>query len=149
MNSYISEVEIFYNNPVKIEDRKKVISSRSAQEAFFDFSDPRKIGHKEFFWLMLLNNSNHILGISTLSSGGITGTIVDVRLLFQIALKANATAIIVGHNHPSGKTEPSNADKQITNKIKSAGDFLDIKLLDHIIITPENTFYSFADEGQI
>ena len=105
-----------------------------------------KIEYKEFFYVILLNNSNEVLGVSKISEGGITSTIVDIRLIFQQALKTHSTAIILGHNHPSGKTEPSTADKTITEKIKKGAEFLDIKLLDHVIVT-SNNYLSFADEN--
>lgn len=101
--------------------------------------------HEEF-WVLFLNNSNKVLAKNQISKGGLTATIVDVRLLFKQALELTAVAIIVCHNHPSGKLQPSNADKQLTQKIKLAGATLDIKLLDHLIIT-EKDYFSFADEG--
>ena len=101
--------------------------------------------HEEF-WVLYLNNSNKVKFKSPLSKGGMTGTVVDVRLLFQIALEQKAVGIILTHNHPSGKVKPSDADIQITKKIKEAGRIMDIQLLDHLIIT-EYSYYSFADEG--
>ena len=101
--------------------------------------------HEEF-WVLFLNNSNKVLAKNQISKGGLTATIVDVRLLFKQALELTSVAMIVCHNHPSGKLEPSNADKQLTHKIKQAGTTLDIKLLDHLIIT-EKAYFSFADEG--
>lgn len=89
-----------------------------------------------------------MLGIYEVSSGGISGTVVDLRLIFAAALKANAVSLIMIHNHPSGQIKPSEADKQITRKVKEAGRILDIALLDHLIITPD-IYYSFADEGAI
>jgi DNA repair protein RadC len=96
-----------------------------------------------------LNRSNAVLGILSVSKGGISGTVTDVRLIFQGALKTNASGIIVAHNHPSGNALPSDSDKKITQKIKEAGNLLDIQLLDHIIILPVEGYYSFADEGTI
>ncbi len=104
-----------------------------------------ELPHEEF-WILFLNNSNKLVKKEQLSKGGITGTLVDVRLVFKIALEIFATSIILCHNHPSGKLAPSDADRQLTRKIKSAGECLDVKVLDHIIIT-EKGFYSFADEG--
>ncbi|QOD62294.1 DNA repair protein RadC [Polaribacter haliotis] len=101
--------------------------------------------HEEF-WVLFLNNSNKVMAKSQISKGGLTATIVDVRLLFKRALELASVAIIVCHNHPSGKLQPSNADKQLTQKIKDAGTTLDIKLLDHLIITQKD-YFSFADEG--
>lgn len=103
--------------------------------------------HEEF-WVLFLNNSNKVIGKSQISKGGLTATIVDVRLLFKRALELVCVGIIVCHNHPSGKLEASNADKQITQKIKQAGATLDIKLLDHLIIT-QKAYFSFADERLI
>jgi len=87
--------------------------------------------------------------IFEMSSGGITGTLVDVRILFAVALKSLSTGIILAHNHPSGTLNPSQSDKNLTTKIKHASELLDIKLLDHLIITPNREYYSFTDEGII
>lgn len=100
----------------------------------------------EEFWVLYLNNANKILSKSQISKGGITTTIVDVRLVFKIAFEQGATSIIVVHNHPSGSAKPSENDKEITQKIKKAGQSLDIKLIDHLIIT-ERSYFSFADES--
>jgi DNA repair protein RadC len=101
--------------------------------------------HEEF-WVLFLNNSNKVVAKSQISKGGLTATIVDIRLVFKRALELASVGIIVCHNHPSGKLKPSNADNQLTQKIKEAGVTLDIKLLDHLIIT-EKAYFSFADEG--
>lgn len=103
------------------------------------------LNHEEF-WIVYLNNSNKVLHKSQLSKGGITGTLVDVRLVYKRALEMGATALILSHNHPSGKLEPSVADRQLTRKLKRAGESLDIKILDHLIVTQTN-YYSFANEG--
>lgn len=104
-----------------------------------------ELPHEEF-WVLFLNNSNNVILKSQLSKGGISGTIVDVRLVFKLALENGATSLILCHNHPSGVLKPSQADKQITNKLKLAGESLDVKVLDHLIIT-ETKYYSFVDEG--
>ena len=101
--------------------------------------------HEEF-WAIFLNNSNKVIAKHRLSKGGLTATVVDVRLLYMKALVAACVGVIVCHNHPSGKLTPSKADKEITQKIKDAGRTLDIKLLDHLIIT-EKAYFSFADDG--
>lgn len=103
------------------------------------------LGHEEF-WVLFLNNSNKVIAKNQISKGGLTATVVDVRLLFKKAIELTAIGIIVCHNHPSGKLNPSLADKQITEKINAAGVTLDIKLLDHLIVT-QNAYFSFADEG--
>lgn len=103
------------------------------------------LNHEEF-WVLFLNNSNKVVFKTNLSKGGLTGTVVDVRILFKLALEQQATGLILAHNHPSGKLKPSEADLSITRKIKEASKLLEITLLDHLIIT-EHGFYSFADEG--
>ena len=122
----------------------KVISS---SRDVFEIMQPiiGELPHEEF-WIIYVNNSNSIISKSQLSKGGITATLVDVRLIFKNALELGATGIVLCHNHPSGKLQASEADKQITTKLKIAGDQLDIKVLDHIIIT-ELGYFSFQDEG--
>lgn len=100
----------------------------------------------ENFCIILLNRANKVLKTVKISDGGITGTVVDPRKVFKIALDNNATSIILGHNHPSGQLTPSDADIQLTKKMKQAGDMLDLPVLDHIIVGDGN-YYSFADEG--
>jgi DNA repair protein RadC len=123
------------------------LSKITSSKAVFEVMQPiiGELPHEEF-WVLFLNNSNKILFKTQLSKGGMTGTMVDVRIVFKIAFEQNATAIILTHNHPSGKLQASDADIQITKKIKTAGQQLDIPVLDHIIIT-ENGYYSFVDEG--
>ncbi len=122
---------------------KKIASSKM----IFDIMQPiiGELPHEEF-WVLYLNNSNKVLSKSQQGKGGITGTVVDVRLVFKTALEIGATALILCHNHPSGTLIPSDADKLITRKLKAAGQNMDIQVLDHVIIT-ENGFYSFNDEG--
>jgi len=123
-------------------ERKKITSSNSV----FELMQPiiGELPHEEF-WIVYLNNSNKVLQTLQLSKGGITGTLVDVRLAFKNALQFGAVGIILAHNHPSGTLKPSEADIQLTKKLKSAGESLDIKVLDHLIIT-EKAYFSFADE---
>ena len=96
---------------------------------------------------MLLTRSNKVLGIASISKGGINGTVTDVRIILQYAIKANASGIIICHNHPSGNVQPSESDMNITSKIKNSGNVMDVQLLDHLIIIPEGRYYSMADEG--
>lgn len=123
----------------------KIDSSQSV----FELMQPviGELAHEEF-WIIYLNNSNKVLQKIQLSKGGITGTLVDVRLVLKTAIEVGAVGIILAHNHPSGTLKPSEADKQITKKLKNAGESLDIKVLDHLIIT-ETAYFSFADEGMI
>ena len=104
-----------------------------------------ELPHEEF-WILYLNNANKIIEKVQISKGGITGTLVDVRITLKKALELGATSLILAHNHPSGNLNPSEADKQLTNKLKIAGESLDIKVLDHVIVT-EKSYFSFADEG--
>jgi DNA repair protein RadC len=122
---------------------KKITSSKMV----FEIMQPiiGELPHEEF-WILYLNNSNKVIHKAQLSKGGLTGTVVDVRLIFKTAFEQNAISIILTHNHPSGKLLASDADIQITKKIKEASKHLEINVLDHIIIT-ENGFYSFNDEG--
>ena len=124
-------------------DLQKITSSKAVYEIMQPIIG--ELLHEEF-WVLYLNNSNKVIYKSQLSKGGITGTVVDVRLIFKLALEHNATAIILSHNHPSGKLLASDADRDITKKLKFAGEQLDVKVLDHIIIT-ENGYLSFQDEG--
>lgn len=121
----------------------KITSSKTV----FELMQPiiGELPHEEF-WVLYLNNANKILHKAQLSKGGITGTIVDVRLAFKRALEYQATAMILCHNHPSGTLVASDADKQITRKMTLAGESIDIKVLDHLIVT-EKAYFSFADEG--
>ncbi|MFD2941804.1 JAB domain-containing protein [Flavobacterium notoginsengisoli] len=144
----VCEIDLVYKTKVKSSERPHITSSRCAYHLIRDCWDPGKIEFLEQFKVLLLNQSNRVLGIYQASSGGITGTVVDIRLLFAAALKAGAVGLIIAHNHPSGTLIPSNPDKQITRKIAQAGELLDIKLLDHIIITSES-YYSFADQGAL
>lgn len=111
--------------------------------------DADNIGYKETFKVLLLNNANKIIGYTTISEGELTSTIVDVRVIIQTALVCNATSIIITHNHPSGKPHPSIHDDNLTKKIKAACELMDIRLLDHIIVTPYDSFYSYCDEGRL
>ncbi|WP_431159223.1 RadC family protein [Winogradskyella poriferorum] len=120
----------------------KITSSKTV----FEIMQPiiGELPHEEF-WILYLNNSNKIIHKNQLSKGGITGTLVDVRLVLKNALENGATSLILCHNHPSGTLKPSQADKNITQKLKQASESLDIKVLDHLIIT-EHSYFSFADE---
>lgn len=147
--SKISEVKPSYKTRIKASERQKIKSSQDAFAILYDTWDHDTIEHVEEFKLLLLNRSNKVLGLASISKGGINGTITDVRLILQYALKANASAIIIAHNHPSGNLDPSESDKSITRKIKSASEGMDINLLDHLIIISDREYCSFADNGLI
>jgi DNA repair protein RadC len=145
----VSEVTLSYKTNVNPKDRAKVTSSKDAYTLFFDTWNKNTIEHVEEFKILLMNRSNSVLGILLISKGGISGTVTDVRIIFQSALKSNASGIILCHNHPSGNVNPSESDRRITQKINEAGKILDIQLLDHLVILPIEGYYSFADEGTL
>lgn len=118
-----------------------------AYEIFYEEWNKNTIEYFEEFKILLLNRNHKVLGMTTLTKGSTTGTIVDIKQLLQYALKTNASSIIVAHNHPSGNLEPSEADKVITKKIIAGCEAIDIKLLDHLLIVQDGGFFSFADEG--
>ena len=128
------------------EDAQKITKITSSKSVF-ELLQPLigELQHEEF-WIVYLNNSNKVLHKAQLSKGGITGTLVDVRLVMKQALELGAVGLILAHNHPSGTFKPSAADKQITQKLKRSAEVLDIKVLDHLIIT-QKEYYSFADQG--
>ncbi len=122
---------------------QKITGSRDAYEIMQPVIGD--LNHEEF-WIVYLNNSNKILQKEQLSKGGFTGTLVDTRIIFKRALELSATGLLLFHNHPSGKLAASNTDKNLTQKIVEAGKIMDIKILDHLIITA-HSYFSFADEG--
>lgn len=129
----------------EIPEKPQITSSRDAYQVLkIHLSDLRT----EEFWALFLNQNNRVIHISQLTQGGISQSLVDLRVLFKIAMDHFATGIIVSHNHPSGNLKPSQEDINITKKIREAGDLLNIQLLDHLIIT-QNSYLSFADEGLI
>ncbi|OXB25309.1 DNA repair protein [Flavobacterium tructae] len=141
-----SEIELIYKNKVRVSERPYLSSSKTAYELALKVWDMGKIEFFEQCKVFLLNRSNKVLGVYEVSSGGTSGISVDLKLLFASVIKANASAFIMIHNHPSGKTLPSIADRLFTKKVNEAVALLDIKLVDHLIITLEG-YYSFADNG--
>ena len=127
---------------------KKRPQIRTSEDAHKIISNTIKDLHYEEFWILLLNRSNEVIGKKEISKGGVSGTVVDAKLVFNEALKQLASSIILCHNHPSGNLKPSQADIDLTKKIKAAGKTLDISVLDHLIVS-ESGFYSFADEGMM
>jgi DNA repair protein RadC len=144
----VAEIELVYKTKVKPSERALVKSSKDCYELLKLTWDENKIEFVEQFKVLLLNRAQKVLGIYELSTGGVTGTVADPKLVFTAALKANACNIILTHNHPSGNFKPSRADEELTKKIATAGLYLDIKVVDHLIVTSEG-YYSFADEGLI
>ncbi|GAA3553739.1 JAB domain-containing protein [Snuella lapsa] len=149
MKNKVNEIRISYREKLSVSKSASINSSKDAAKLLFGNWNKQTIGLNETFKILLLNNSNKVKGIYPLSTGGITGTIVDIRILFAIVLKTLSVGIILSHNHPSGKLKPSEADTKLTKKIKLAAELLDIKVLDHLIITPNGEYYSFADNGDL
>ena len=143
----IAEVKIIYK--IKLKNICRITKSTEAFDALFPLFDKDTICLKEEFILILLNRANYVIGWFKLSSGGTTGTVVDSKIIFILAIKTNACYILLGHNHPSGNYKPSNSDITITKRIREAGKLFEITLLDHLIVTPEGLYYSFADEGVV
>jgi len=142
----VAEIEISYSSIIKPSQRPKINASRDAFEIFKSSWDTGKLELLEQFKVLLLNRANKAIGIFEVSSGGISGTVADPKLIFATALKAGACGMILCHNHPSGNLTPSQADIDLTRKLKEAGRFLEIQVLDHVIITSEH-YFSFADDG--
>ncbi len=145
MKDKVNEIQIVYKEKIALSKSPAIKSSADAGKLLFETWDKNTIEVQESFKVLLLNNSNKIKGIYQLSTGGITGTLVDIRILFAVILKSLSVAVILSHSHPSGKLMPSEADKQLTQKIKNAAAFFDVKVLDHLIIVPNGEYYSFAD----
>jgi DNA repair protein RadC len=142
----VAEIKVAYstNNTPRV----KISSVDVAFKVLLASWDIDTIELQEEFKILLLNKANEVLGVYPLSRGGITGTVVDQRLIFAVALKCNATGIIMCHNHPSGKLMPSETDITLTKSIGKCSDLLGINLLDHLIIT-KNGFYSFSNDGKL
>lgn len=146
MLSHVAKVELVYRSKVKAFERPLISSSLDAYNVLKELWDEGKIDLVEQFKVLFLNRANRVLCLFNVSSGGITGPVADPRLIYTAALKVNAVLMVLSHNHPSGALKLSHADEQLTQKIKGAGAFLDIKVLDHLILSSEG-YYSFADEG--
>ena len=144
----VSEIDIVYKKKVncKVSERPLIRSSSDVYEILLHYWDKDKIDLIEEFKVLFLNRSNRVLQIYNVSSGGITGTVADPRLILAAALKVASCSIMLAHNHPSTSLKPSKADEELTSKIKYAAQFHDIKVLDHVIVSSEG-YYSFADEG--
>ena len=143
----LAEIQVQYSNNIKSSDRVKITSSRDADRAFREVWE-QPLQHRESFYVLFLDRSNSVLGFFLGSLGGVSGTVVYQKLIFQTALKVNASSFIAAHNHPSGNLDPSQADLSITRKLRESGVLLDIPLLDHLIICQEN-FRSLADDGYL
>lgn len=128
-----------------LRERPRITGSRDAFQAVASLLTDL---HHEEFWVLMLNKANEVFARERLSTGGMAGTVVDVKMLFKAALDARAAAVIALHNHPSGNLQPSQADIDLTRRLRKAGEMLDLPLLDHLIVS-ERGYYSFADEGML
>jgi DNA repair protein RadC len=144
--SALPSIDLVYKPTVKPSLLPMVDTSQIAYEVLKHNWEDGKIELVEQFKVLFLNRSNKAIGIFHASTGGITGTVADPRLIFTAALKTNAVSMILAHNHPSGNLKPSKADEDLTRQMKEAGKFLDIKVLDHLILSSDG-YYSFVDEG--
>lgn len=144
MEHKVAEINVSYSNTNT--ERKAVHKSSDAVDVLRASWNPDTIELQEEFKVLMLDRANYTLGVYTLSKGGTTGTVIDIKLLFAVVLKCNASGIIIAHNHPSGNLKSSEADRKITANISKAASLLEIKLLDHVIIS-KSDFYSFADDG--
>lgn len=144
----IPQIKLTYTTGSPINSFVKICSSKDCADALRESWDADKIEFIEQFKILLLNRGNRLLGIYEVSTGGITGTVVDIKLILSAALLSCASGIILAHNHPSGNLQPSAEDKIATKKIKEAARLMDIEVLDHLIITADG-FYSFVDDGEI
>jgi len=142
----LAEIELTYKSNYKASLRPKISGSHDAYQILVSSWEDTKIEFVEQFKILLLNRANRVLGYMNISSGSSTGTIADPKLIFAAAIKANACGIILSHNHPSGNLVPSQADIDLTRKIREGGKILEIQILDHVILTSEG-YYSFVDEG--
>ncbi|MFM9950914.1 MAG: JAB domain-containing protein [Saprospiraceae bacterium] len=144
----VSEVQLSYHSQLQTEDYPKVTASIDAEKLFREnWSDDMEL-YEEFI-VLFLNKANQVKGLFRASRGGSSATVVDLKIVFAAAVKAMASGIIVAHNHPSGNLAPSQADIDLTRKLRIAGEVLEMPLLDHIILAPNKGFYSFADEHMI
>lgn len=144
----VAEITLAYRPKVKASQRPKVNCSRQVYEVLLRFWNQDALEFIEQFQVMLLSRGNRVLGICTISSGGTAGTVVDPKVVFAAGLKANASSIILSHNHPSGNLQPSEQDTRLTRRLVEIGRALDLPIVDHIIIGSEG-YFSFADEGEL
>ena len=145
----VAEISIKYNYKVKAKDRVKAADSNTLAEAFFAVFDKSNIEVQETAYCAILDRKLAIIGIIKIGEGNGGATVMNMDKAFQTAILCNGYCIALCHNHPSGNLKPSNDDKRITEQFKQAGKFLDKRLIDHIIISPDGDFYSFNDEGLI
>ncbi|WP_268123913.1 JAB domain-containing protein [Roseivirga pacifica] len=148
MKKQFEEVRLVYRNKTRAIDRPKIDCAESAYRILRANWDNEEISLFEEAKVLFLDNQLRLMSISTVSKGGMSGTVIDPRIVFAIALKRRSSTIILSHNHPSGYLKPSHADISLTRKFHEAGRLLEITLADHLIISEEG-YYSMANEGHI
>jgi DNA repair proteins len=148
VSTQVSEIKLTYENKVKAKDRPQITCAKDAYSVLnSNWSDQMAL--LEEFNILLLDRSNRVMAMSNISKGGISGTVVDLKIVFATAIKGRASAIIMAHNHPSANLKPSEADISLTRKFKEAGKILELEVLDHLILSPDGGFYSFANDGML
>lgn len=145
ISTKVAEIELTYRSKTRASSRPQIRSSDDAYQILkANWSDQVEL--VEEFNILLLDRSNRVMGMYHASKGGVSGTVVDLKIVFAAAITGRASGLILAHNHPSGNLQPSHADIDLTRRFKDAGNIMDIPILDHIIVTPEDGYYSFADE---
>lgn len=144
----LAEIRAVYKSRVKSSERKDIRGPESVVEYLREIWDPRTLELTEDFVILCLNGAHQILGWVRISRGGLGSSLVDPRVIFAIALQTASSALVLAHNHPSGNLEPSREDQRVTNHLIEAGKLLDIRVLDHVILTREGAF-SFRENGLI
>ena len=147
---HAAEITVSYQPKTGWNKQPTIKSSQDAYRVLKEFYDDQTIGLTESFWVLYLSYSNQVKGAYHLSSGGLTGTVADIRLILGTGLKVMASGIILSHNHPSGNLKPSSIDRELTGRIANAAKLMDMKLLDHLILSPAEVQYnSFTDKGDL
>jgi DNA repair protein RadC len=144
----MSEIELRYNPTVPAHKKPRITCSKDVYVQFLELMDRTQFNIKEEAVILFMNRGNRVIGGYKLSTGGINGTVVDIRIILCMALKTLASGIILSHTHPSGEMNPSTADLDLTKRLSESAKLMDIKLVDHLIIS-NNGYLSFADEGLI
>ncbi len=145
----VAEIKTIYISNVELSQRPKLLSSKDAFNHLLKVPNfVENLDYIECFYVIYLTRGNNVICVKLISQGGTEGTVVDPKIIFQNALKINAHSMILSHNHPSGEVRPSESDIRLTKKVREGGKFLDIPVLDHLIISREK-YFSFADEGKL
>lgn len=142
----VAEIQLSYKTNLKPSERPQITSSRECYNLLLSTWEESRLEFVEEFKVLLLNRAHRVLGLVEISRGCNTGTVVDPKLVFVAAIKANACSVIITHNHPSGNVQPSQADRDLTRKLRDGGKLLEVTVLDHIVLSKEG-YFSFADEG--